>query len=217
MSQQRDIAFDYGAEHEYYQSAVTEARPYHHLLGHLTAFGADYRSLFAGKQVLDFGGGEGLHSKLIAETCAPASVVVVDLFLNRILVPAQLNPFNSLSFVCGDCFRLPFSSGSFDVVFGSGILHHLRDLDGAVSEVQRVLRRPGRYVGIEPNFQSPLVRLIRMRIAESRNEYEPGIELLRAAFVRRGFRVRVRFFWRRFPGLKWRFLTPTVALNAEIN
>jgi ubiquinone/menaquinone biosynthesis C-methylase UbiE len=215
MSQQQDIAFDYGAEREYYYSAVTDARPYHHLSGHLMAFGADCKSLFAGKRVLDFGGGEGLHSKLIAETCEPESVVVVDLFLHRMLVPAQLNPFDSLNFVCGDCFRLPFSSGSFDTVFGSGILHHFRDLDGAVSEVRRVLRHPGRYLGIEPNFRSPLVHLVRMRHHKSRNEYEPHVDLLEAAFVRQGFRVKAKFFWRRFPGLKWGFLTPTVALSAN--
>jgi ubiquinone/menaquinone biosynthesis C-methylase UbiE len=38
---------------------------------------------------------------------------------------------------------LPFPDGSFDLVFGHAVLHHLPDLDGAFSEFRRVLRPGG--------------------------------------------------------------------------
>jgi SAM-dependent methyltransferase len=42
-----------------------------------------------------------------------------------------------------DAERLPFDDESFDLVFGHAVLHHLPDLNAAVSEFRRVLRPGG--------------------------------------------------------------------------
>jgi SAM-dependent methyltransferase len=42
--------------------------------------------------------------------------------------------------------RLPFSDGTFDVVFARAVLHHTRDLDGACREMYRVLRPDGIFI-----------------------------------------------------------------------
>ncbi len=209
--------FDYNAERGYYASPVSVIRPYAHLRGHLEVFGEDFCSLFRNKAILDFGGGEGLHSRLIATTCDPKFIAVTDLFLHRISYPSACNEFRCLKFLCGDCFHLPFRDASFDVVFGSGILHHFRDLDRALAEVSRVLRRPGRYLGIEPNFASPVVWAVRLGTKKSRNEWEPFPRVLREAFARNGFKIKSRFFWRRVSWLRWFLLTPTVALDAQLS
>ena len=39
--------------------------------------------------------------------------------------------------------RLPFADGSFDLVFGHAVLHHIPDLGGALLELRRVLRPGG--------------------------------------------------------------------------
>jgi SAM-dependent methyltransferase len=44
--------------------------------------------------------------------------------------------------VC-EAARLPFPDGSFDLVFGHAVLHHLPDLPGAFAEFRRVLRPGG--------------------------------------------------------------------------
>lgn len=44
---------------------------------------------------------------------------------------------------CCDATRLPFSDGSFDIVFGHAVLHHLPDLDASLAEMRRVLRPGG--------------------------------------------------------------------------
>jgi ubiquinone/menaquinone biosynthesis C-methylase UbiE len=44
---------------------------------------------------------------------------------------------------CTEAADLPFDDGSFDIVFGHAILHHLPDLDRAFAEFQRVLRPGG--------------------------------------------------------------------------
>ena len=49
--------------------------------------------------------------------------------------------------------ELPFEDGSFDLVFGHAVLHHLPNLDGAFREFRRVLR-PGGVVAFcgEPSY-----------------------------------------------------------------
>lgn len=44
---------------------------------------------------------------------------------------------------CCKASSLPFADGSFDLVFGHAVLHHLPDLDAAVREFRRVLRPGG--------------------------------------------------------------------------
>ena len=52
-----------------------------------------------------------------------------------------------------DASELPFDEGSFDLVFGHAVLHHLTDLDAAFGEFRRVLR-PGGVVAFcgEPSY-----------------------------------------------------------------
>src|SRR4051812_30976126 len=45
--------------------------------------------------------------------------------------------------VCAEAATLPFPGGSFDLVFGHAVLHHLPDLDAAFREFRRVLRPGG--------------------------------------------------------------------------
>jgi SAM-dependent methyltransferase len=46
--------------------------------------------------------------------------------------------------VAGDAERLPAPDGSFDLVFGHAVLHHIPDLERAFAEFARVLRPGGR-------------------------------------------------------------------------
>lgn len=55
---------------------------------------------------------------------------------------------------------LDFDESSFDLVCGSGILHHL-DLDVAIPEVIRVLRPGGQAVFFEPLAHNPFINLYR--------------------------------------------------------
>jgi SAM-dependent methyltransferase len=59
--------------------------------------------------------------------------------------------------VVADMEFLPFKGDTFDVVYGFGILHHLRDIKKGVSEAVRVLKKGG-YIGFggENNGLCPL-------------------------------------------------------------
>jgi len=62
-----------------------------------------------------------------------------------------------------DCRRLPFTDRSKDVLIVQGGLHHLNklpdDLEQAFAEMQRVLRRDGRVVFVEP-WLTPFLKFV---------------------------------------------------------
>lgn len=66
----------------------------------------------------------------------------------------------AVRFLQMDAEHLRFPDRHFDLVCGSGILHHL-DLDRALAEVRRVLKPDGAAVFFEPLAHNPLIRLYR--------------------------------------------------------
>jgi ubiquinone/menaquinone biosynthesis C-methylase UbiE len=65
--------------------------------------------------------------------------------------------------IVGDCRQLPFADRSKDVLIVQGGLHHLpmlpEDLEKTFSEMQRVLRKDGRVVFVEP-WLTPFLRFV---------------------------------------------------------
>ena len=82
--------------------------------------------------------------------------------------------------------RLSFKDNSFDIVCGTGILHHL-DLDKACRELARVLAPEGRAIFIEPRGHNLFINLYRRMTPSLRTEDEhtlltTDIKLLRQYF-----------------------------------
>jgi ubiquinone/menaquinone biosynthesis C-methylase UbiE len=65
--------------------------------------------------------------------------------------------------VVGDCRQLPFADRSKDILIVQGGLHHLstlpEDLEQTFAEMQRVLRKEGRVVFVEP-WMTPFLRFV---------------------------------------------------------
>lgn len=115
----------------------------------------------AGMRVLEYGcGNYGDLSVKLAER--GAEVVAVDLSLESLKstksIVSKLNlPVRVMKI---DCESLCFRDGSFDLVIGRAILHHL-DLSRALPEIHRVLKKNGRGLFIEPLGMNPLINLYR--------------------------------------------------------
>jgi SAM-dependent methyltransferase len=96
-----------------------------------------------------------------------ARVVGIDLSAALVDIAAERARINGV----GDTMRLfvtsahalPFADNSFDMVFGSAVLHHL-DLQRTAAEVFRVLRPAGRAIFKEPVRSSSALRAIRASI-----------------------------------------------------
>ena len=70
-----------------------------------------------------------------------------------------------------NCEKTKFLDNSFNIVYGSGILHHLQ-IDKCLDEIHRLLKREGTLVFIEPLGTNPLINLYRKFTPNSRSEDE---------------------------------------------
>ena len=97
-------------------------------------------------------------------------------------------------FEVAEAETLPFGDASFDLAYGSSVLHHL-ELRPAIAEMERVLRDDGSGVFYEPLGHNPLINWYRNRTPEMRTPDEhplvrPDFDLFREFFQS----VEVRFF-----------------------
>jgi SAM-dependent methyltransferase len=96
------------------------------------------------------------------------------------------------SFLLMDAHALEFPDRHFDVVFGSGILHHL-DLGLALSEVRRVLKPDGLMIFFEPLDNNPIGRIVRRLTPRARTEDERPLRHAELARIAEDFDCTLHF------------------------
>jgi ubiquinone/menaquinone biosynthesis C-methylase UbiE len=87
-----------------------------------------------------------------------------------------------------DAENLDLEDDSFDVVFGSAILHHL-DIARALSEIVRVMRPSGRALFVEPMGHNPAINLYRRLAPEVRTPDEHPLRVGDLRLLSRFFRA----------------------------
>ena len=108
-----------------------------------------------GRLALELGCGTGIFLEKVA--CSGARIVGLDLSADLLArARARLAGVPNVVLLRGDAEQVPCAASSFDVVYGSSVLHHL-DLDRALGEAFRILRPGGRCVFTEPNILNPQV------------------------------------------------------------
>lgn len=112
----------------------------------------------AGKKVLEIGCGTGEFTKRIAQT--GADITAIDISPDLLEIARKTIPNATVGFHIQNVEKLDFEDGSFDVVIGSSILHHL-NLNPALKEIYRVLKIRGGVVFTEPNMLNPQIWLER--------------------------------------------------------
>lgn len=103
----------------------------------------------AGRRVLDIGCGTGNILRL----AKPAFRECWGLDLSGSLLRELARRVGDLRLQRADAGRLPYRSGSFDLVSCYGVLHHILDARGTLAEAHRVLRPGGAlYLDHDPNW-----------------------------------------------------------------
>lgn len=103
--------------------------------------------LAAGARVLDAGCGTGYGAALLAKRAA----FVCAMDRSREATRNGRDAYPEVWFARGDCARLPFPDGQFDLVVGFEVIEHLEDWSGFVAETARVLAPSGTVVLSTPN------------------------------------------------------------------
>jgi ubiquinone/menaquinone biosynthesis C-methylase UbiE len=107
----------------------------------------------ANDYVLEIGCGTGLFTRKVA-AATRCKLIATD--LSEELLQMAREKFPEGSFVHDDAMKMQFGNDTFDVVYGSSILHHL-EMNKAMKEIFRVLKKGGRIVFAEPNMVNPQI------------------------------------------------------------
>ena len=96
-----------------------------------------------GKEVLEIGCGSGVDAMEFARY--GAVVTTTDITDNAVALTREIAEEAGLpvKVVQTSATKLPFPDNSFDCVYSYGVLHHIPDINAALSEIQRVLRPGG--------------------------------------------------------------------------
>jgi ubiquinone/menaquinone biosynthesis C-methylase UbiE len=119
-----------------------------------------------GLDVLEIGGGLCWGSLIVKSKYPMSRVVSTDIAssaLEKAKKVAEVLELNADQYLAVDVHRLPFPDDSFDIVFGSEMLHHLADPIAALREIHRVIRPGGRYLGIGEGAASRPMQFIMER------------------------------------------------------
>ena len=133
----------------------------------------DFNSLIYKKakqrKVLDYGCGVGSITEQIAKF-NPKELVGIDISevsISKANENAKKQDLQ-IEYLVDNCENLNLKENTFDLVFGSGILHHL-NIDKAFNQINRVLKKDGEMVFLEPLGTNPLINLYRKLTPGSRS------------------------------------------------
>ncbi len=108
------------------------------------------------QSILDLGCGPGLSSYLLSEK----GFIVTGIDISqKFLDVSKSKESERLHLVQGDICSLDFPDTSFDIVASHELIEHIMDVDKALHEMQRVVKKGGKIIILAPNLFSPLSAL----------------------------------------------------------
>lgn len=137
----------------------------------------DYVDL-SGMSILDVGCGNGFFTYYFSKL---AYTVGIDYSRHML----SINPCDLL--IQGSAFALPLKTDSFDLVFCSNLLHHVKDPETVVREMKRISKK---YVVLsEPNRNNPLMALFSVLVREERGQLKFSLRYLKKLAISSGLNI----------------------------
>ncbi len=188
-------------EKEFHNAAFREhtrekADKYYRIWGRTMAFYRDYVSArCTGKSILEYGcGTKSEASFLSARGASVTGIDISDVAIEHAREAARREGLRGVNYEVMDGESLSYRDHSFDIVCGSGILHHL-NVRRAFSELRRVLAPQGEAIFIEPLGHNPLINLYRKVTPGMRTAGESPLLISDLEMARRYFSlVDIHYF-----------------------
>jgi SAM-dependent methyltransferase len=161
----------------------------------MDAYWRRVRAAARGKEVLEYGCSHGRGSLGLAGAVERITGIdISDVAIQQAKDEAGRRALSNVTFKVDNAEDMDLPDASFDLVFGSGILHHLI-LEKALSEIRRVLRPGGKAIFFEPLGHNPVINLYRNRTPEARTVDEHPLLKSDLDIVRRHFsKCELEFF-----------------------
>ena len=119
--------------------------------------------------VLDYGCGIGSFAEEVIKY-EPKKIIGIDISevsINKAKEKAKKLNLN-VDYKVDNCEKTSFEDNNFNIVYGTGILHHLQ-IEKCLDEIIRILKPKGSLVFIEPLGTNPLINLYRKLTPKSRS------------------------------------------------
>ena len=148
-----------------------ENRFYKALGNMFTDFDQEVQNDCKDKNILDYGCGIGLNTEKYLKY-SPKKITGVD--ISEVSLKKARKRFKvneNVEFKQDNCENLSLKNESFELIYGSGVLHHLK-LDLAVKEIARVLKKDGKIIFVEPLGTNPIINLYRWMTPKARSHDE---------------------------------------------
>ena len=120
-------------------------------------------------EILDYGCGVGSSTEKVVKF-KPKKIVGID--ISEVSITKAKETAKKLDvqtdFRVDNCEKTKFQNNTFDIVYGSGILHHLQ-LKKCLDEIHRILKIDGKIIFIEPLGTNPFINFYRKLTPKSRS------------------------------------------------
>ena len=146
-----------------------------------------------GKKVLEIGSvtwnGWLEHNCIIPSSLTCINISEVEL---KHGIDSAIDSKTRPQFIQMDAHELLFENETFDMVFGSAILHHLNMIP-ALDEIYRVLKPEGKILFVEPLDMNPVGKFVRSITKEARTEDEQPLRVCDIKEIKKRFHTQ--FFY----------------------